>query len=116
MSVNEVHEKYADAVEWVTISFAKKLPTGVKLTGTPVLTECTGDLYFSNARINDDVLTISADTDNEETIASGQAVQFLVASGTAGRQYDMKAVCGTTSDVAPAQTLVQIAPLKIIRE
>lgn len=116
MSVNEVHSKYADAVEWVTISFASKLQTGVTLTGTPVLTDCTGELYFSNVKVNDDTLTISANTIHEETVESGQAVQFLVASGTAGKSYDMKAVCSTTSDVVPAQTLVQIAPLKINRE
>lgn len=116
MSVNEKHTKYADAVEWCTISFAKKLPTGVLLTGTPILTDCKEKLYFSNIKINDDTLVVSPNTEHEETIASGQAVQFLVASGEAGVEYDMKAVCGTTSDVAPAQTLVQIAPLKIIRE
>lgn len=114
---NEIHEKYPEEVLWITVSFKKSLRDGKLLSGTPTITDCTGDLYFSNSKINDTTLTLSPDTDNEETVASGQAVQFLVASGDYETGiYEMKVKCSTDSDSSPSETIIRIAPIKIIRE
>lgn len=111
------YSKYESEVKWVTASFKKSLQNGVLLSGTPTITDCTGELYFSNIKINDETLTIAADTEHEEIISSGEAVQFLVASGSyTTNYYEMEIQCSTDSVSAPSQTLINIAPIKVIRK
>lgn len=114
---NQSHEKYESEVRWVTASFKKSLQNGVLLSGTPTITDCTGELYFSEIKINDETLVLASGTDYEETVTSGQAVQFLVASGSyTTHSYEIEITCSTDSNATPVQTLLNIAPLKVIRK
>lgn len=112
----QVHTKYPSEVLWTTISFKNKLAPGELLDGTPTIEECKGELYFSSIQINTETLILASGTDYEETVSSGEAVQFLTASGDAGDTYKMVASCDTAGNSAPVQTLVNVAEIKVIRK
>lgn len=111
----QIHTKYPSEVLWATISFRNKLLPGELLDGTPTVEECKGELYFSNIQINSATLILASGTDYEEVVVSGQAVQFLVASGDAGETYKMVASCSTAGNSAPVQDLDNVAVIKVIR-
>lgn len=111
----QVYEKYPDESLWATVSFKTRLLNGDLLTGTPTVTECSGTLYFSNIQINTSTMILASGTDYEETVSSGEAVQFLVASGDAGSSYDMVVSCSTDGNIAPSQDMTNVAQIDVIR-
>lgn len=79
------------AIDMVAIDCSEWLDSGELLTGTPLVTEPTGDLTLTNKSINDATLSI---LDNTAVIA-GQAVQFTVAGQEAGTTYDITVTAST---------------------
>lgn len=94
--------KTVSEIRNVAVSFSGKLDSGELLTGTPTVVEANPsspqDLTFSNIAINTGILTI-----NDIPTPVGEAVQFKVSGGVAGRYYEIIISCGT--DATPAQTL-----------
>lgn len=111
----QVHTKYPSEVLWATMSFKNKLAPGELLDGTPSVEDCEGELYFSEIQINTETLILASGTEYEEVVSSGEAVQFLVASGDIGEKYKMVGSCQTAGNSAPVQTLYNVAELRVIK-
>lgn len=105
----QIHCKSVSEVRNVAFDFSGKLDDGELLTGTPTVTDETGDLTISNVKVNTEALTILGNT-----VAVGQAVQFRVSGGTAGASYDVAITVSTNA--TPAQTLRGVAPLNVIED
>ncbi len=106
MSVSEVRS--------VTLSFVDKLDNGELLTGTPVIEEVgASGLTITNKVVNTAQLTLRIGG-NDETVAIGKAVQFLVTGVTDGTVHKVKAV--VSSDSTPAQTLIGVVRIEGIAD
>jgi len=90
----------------VAVDFTAKLDSGELLTGTPTVTDASGDLTITNKAVNAEQLTI-----NNKTVAVGKAVQFQVSGGSVGNNYPIVISVGT--DSTPAQTLVEIVTIRV---
>ena len=102
----QIQCKTASEVRLVSVSFSGKLDENELLTGTPTVTDATGDLTLNNKAVNTAALKI-----NRATVPVGEAVQFSVAGGTAGEQYIINILCST--DSSPAETLEQNVILEV---
>lgn len=94
----QVHCKAADEVLTVAIDFAGRLDedTDEVLTGTPtVTTEIVGSSAESDLSVDDIALNNEVVTINGAEVAANMAVLYMVADGTAGRQYRMTVTCTT---------------------
>ena len=104
----ERQEKTASAVRNIAVSFVGKLDDGELLSGTPTVSELvTTDLTITNEGVNTAELTISG-----KSVPIGQAVQFSVAGGTAGRSY--KITISVATDSTPSQTLYGTITLDVL--
>lgn len=104
----QIQQKTDAEVRNIAVSFVKKLDVGELLTGTVTVTELvTNDLTITTEIVNTSALTI-----NGAAVAIGQAVQFNVSGGTAGKTYRILINVGT--DSTPAQTLEGIVRLEVI--
>lgn len=74
------------------VDFTEILGTAETLSGTPTVTEPTGDLTLSAKAVN----TATVVDDEGNTIAIGKAVQFRCVGGTAGNDYTITVSCGTS--------------------
>lgn len=74
------------------VDFTEILGSSETLSGTPTVTEPTGDLTLSAKAVNS--ATVVDDEGN--TIAVGKAVQFRCAGGTAATDYAITVSCATT--------------------
>lgn len=91
--------KRVSEVRNVSVSFAGMLDSGESLVGTPTIVEVTTtDLTLTNKVVSNKTMMI-----NEVNVAAGEAVQFSVAGGSAGKHYRIFVSCDT--DSVPAQTL-----------
>ena len=93
----QINHKTVSEVRNDAVSFAGKLDVGELLTGTPTIPAVT-DLTFSNKVVSTAALTI-----NGVSVPIGEAVQFKVSGGVAGKRYTIQISCAT--DATPAQTL-----------
>lgn len=105
----QLPDKSVGEVRLASVSFAGRLDAGVTLTGTPTVTDATGDLTISSASVSTGNLTI-----NGETVVTGDAVQFLVTGGTAGTTYPIRISCATTS--SPAETVRGRVRLRVVAD
>lgn len=80
------------------VDFTDKLDPGESLTGTPTVTDSTGDLTLANKSVSTAELTVAG-----RQVTAGRAVQFTTTGGTAGTRYTISVSVGT--DSTPAQTL-----------
>lgn len=113
MTAPQIQTKKVSEVRNVAVSFSGKLDDGELLTGTPVVTDANSpspaELTFSNEAVN-----TSAKTINGISVPIGEAVQFKVAGGTAGKTYNINIV--VTTDATPAQTLYGKVRLRVLAD
>lgn len=77
------------------------------LTGSPTVTDATGDLTLSSKAVNTAAWIPQDDLTDEIPIGCG--VQFRVTGGTAGEKYPIIATCGTTdSDTKIGGAILQV--------
>lgn len=104
------HTKSAGESRAVAVSFKGLLNDGELLTGTPTVVEVTTtDLTLSSKAVNGSSIRV-----NNDTCVAGQAVQFLVAGGVAGSNYQIKITVGTNA--SPAQVLVVRLSLDVVAD
>ena len=87
----------------ISVSFADVLDEGELIDSAPTVADVdsTGDLTFTNKRVNTDVLIMG-----EHTIGVGKAIQFgMSGQGTSNSPYSLKIT--VTTDSAPVQTKVR---------
>lgn len=106
MTAPQVHSKRAAAVRNVAVDFSGQLDTGELLTGAPTVTASPTGLTIDDEAVSGSALTILG-----VSVAAGQAIQFSVAGGTAGRTYTISVTCGTTA--SPDQLLVEDLTLQV---
>lgn len=95
----------------IAVSFSGKLDSGELLTGTPTITDVSGNspgLTISNQAINTTELTI-----NKVVTPIGEAIQFNVTGGAVGK-YTIRISCGT--DATPSQTLYGSIVLNVVAD
>jgi hypothetical protein len=109
----QVYRKASDQTVLCTISFAFCLDDGSvpaggsaeQITGSPAVTDATGDLTIDSIVISSTVLRV-----NGELVPSGQAIQFTVAGGTDDTAY--KIIAKVTTDASkinlPAWCTLQV--------
>lgn len=94
--IPEVRDISAGATEVVSVDCIDFLDSGELLTGTPTITEdTTTDLTLSNKVVSTTALTI-----NDRTVAIGKAVQFKVTGQVAGVTYLVFVTCSTDATIA----------------
>lgn len=100
--MSEIPEINVGSARLFSVSFEDQLTGDETLTGTPTVVERdTTDLTITNESINIAEITI-----DDQPVAIGKAVQFLVSGQLAATSiYVLKVSATTTSD--PAQTLVE---------
>lgn len=103
----QIRSKGSQETRNVAVSYADKLEAGELLTGTPTITDSTGDLTLSNKVVSTGSLTI-----NGVSVAAGAAVTFTVAGGTASTTYDIRIQCGT--DATNAQTFDDHVQIEVL--
>ena len=97
----QVYQIAASETRMVSVDFGPLLETGELLTGTPTLDEInSADLTLASGQVNTGALTIDG-----ESVAIGEAVQFLVSGAQADTSYVVRVTCGT--DASLAQTITQ---------
>lgn len=101
----QLHCKRLSEVRNVSIDMRGELDGTEVCTGTPTVT-VTG-LTISGEAVSTTALTILG-----ETVPIGQAVQFAVAGGTAGTDYEIDVQCGTNS----SQTLRVSVMLEVVAD
>lgn len=74
-----------------SVNMEPKLDTGETLTGTPTITESSGNLTLTNKAVSTAILSISG-----TSVAIGQAVQFTADAAENG-SYTVVVVCTTSS-------------------
>ena len=82
--VKKLKERYTFSVgdsREPAIDFTDELKSGETLTGTPTVTEATGNLTLSNKAVN---VATYVDANTGATVAVGKAVQFDMTTSTAG--------------------------------
>lgn len=84
------------------ISFDGKLETGESLTGSPTITDITGDSP-SDLTIGDETISTATLEILGVDISAGRALTFSVTGQQADKEYELSVSCGT--DATPAQTL-----------
>ncbi len=103
----QIRSKGASEVRNVAVSYADKLESGELLTGTPTITDSTGDLTLTNKVVSTGSLTI-----NGVSVAAGAAVTFTVSGGSAGTTYDIR--IQSTTDATNAQTFDDYVQLEVL--
>lgn len=103
----QIHIKHPAAAQNAAVSFDGLLEEGEELTGTPSVSVLPSGLTIDNARVNSGELTVDG-----ARVAANRAVQFRVSGGAVGTSYEIRVVCGTSSN--PAQTLVVECPLTVL--
>jgi len=102
--------KTVSEVRNVAVSFDKSLDSGEQFTGTPTVTEVTSsDLTLDNKAVSTGSLSIK-----DKTVTVGRAIQFRVASGSAGTRYTVAIQCGTNS--TPAQTIRGYVLIRVVAD
>lgn len=102
----QIQCKTASETRNVAVGFLGKLDSGELLTGSPTVTDASGDLTIDNEAVSSSALTIDS-----VSHLTGQAVQFNVAGGAAGTTYTVKIVVAT--DGSPAQSLIANVRLRV---
>ncbi len=105
-TLQQLPEKLTTETVTGVVAFGGKLDDSELLTGTPTVTDTTGDLTMANVAVNTAAVESGA-----ETIAIGRAVLFNVAGGTAGTTYTLTVTAGT--DASPAQTVAYKVRLQV---
>ena len=103
----QIRSKGASETRNVAVSYADKLEASELLTGTPTITDSTGDLTLSNKIVSTGALTI-----NGVSVAAGLAVTFTCAGGTANTTYDIRIQCAT--DATNAQAFDDSVQLEVL--
>lgn len=82
----------------VTVSFHDALDSGVTLSSPTAVEQTTSDLTITNVAVSTGTVDIE-DNGSTVTVATGQALQFTVADGTAANSpYDVR--CTVTSSAS----------------
>ena len=103
----QIRVKGSDETRNVAISYVDKLESSELLTGTPTITDSTGDLTLSNKVISTGALTI-----NGISVAAGAAVTFTIAGGTAATTYDIR--IQTTTDATNPQSFDDNIQIEVV--
>lgn len=89
---SDIESMSALEVRNVSVDMQGKLDEGETLTGTPTVTEATGDIALSNKQVNTSALTI-----NDVAVAIGEAIQFTAdPADDAEGVYTIYFSCGTS--------------------
>ncbi len=100
----QVNFKLASEVLNAGLDFTERLVTGETLSGTPTVSASSA-LTLSSKVVNSTTMTI-----NGEGVAVGKAVQFVVAAGAAGTEYEIIVSCVSTA----GQTVSEIVGLRVV--
>lgn len=88
----QIESMSANEVRNVSVDMKGKLDVSETLSGTPTVTETTGDLALSSKQVNSAALEI-----NRRTVAIGEAIQFTVdPDSDASGAYVVYVSCGTS--------------------
>ncbi len=102
------NKKIAAETKFVLISFGEKLDDLEVLTGTPTASEVgSSDLTLSDVGLNPADQTIRG-----QKILANKGVQFLVAGGTARKDYTIRLTAST--DGSPSQTLIYDVRMSVL--
>ena len=89
----ETHQIYSGAVRNVAVDFTGLLDDGETLSGTPTVTDDSGEFVLSNKQVSTTALSIKG-----RLIATGLAAQFtLDRNGAPDGEYEIDIVASTTS-------------------
>jgi len=86
----------ADDVELVSIDYTEHLDGAEVLTGTPTVTESSGNATLANKQVSS---ATYVDKDSGDTVAIGKAVQFSFTSATAAT-YTITITVSTDASIA----------------
>ena len=107
-TIRKVCTKDASEERNIAIDLRGKLEVDELLIGTPTVEEITtSDLSLSNEAVSSSELTIE-----DDLVPVGQAVQFKVTGGVAGKRYKIRVTVNTNAN--PAQTLIENIKLRVI--
>ena len=100
IKARQIHQKDADGLRWVSVSFLWTLDVDESLTGTPEVTEVgSADLTIANIGLNSTAMEI-----NGEDVGINKAVRFTVDGGTDGTRYTLEVI--GYSDSFPQQKII----------
>ena len=103
----QIRQKGANETRNVSVSYDDKLESGELLTGTPTITDSTGDLTLSNK-----LVSTGAETINGISVSAGAAVLFTCAGGTSSTTYTIR--IQVTTDASNAQTFDDYLQLEVL--
>ena len=83
-SSREVPIKMANEIRTGRIDLTDDLDTGETCGGTPTITASSSGLVITSVTVSTAALTILS-----SSVATGQAVSFIMTAGTAGEEYDL---------------------------
>lgn len=100
----ETHQIYTGAVRNVAVDFTGLLDDGETLSGTPTVTDDSGEFVLSNKQVSTTALVIRGNT-----VAIGKAVQFTVdRNGAADGEYELDIVASTSAgQTLPASVTIE---------
>ena len=84
LTAAEIPQKLAGEVLVGAIDCTNRLTSGETLGGTPTITASSSGLVISSVAVSTLAMTI-----NNSTVSLGQAVLFVMSSGTAGELYSL---------------------------
>jgi len=84
LTSSEIPQKLTGEVLVGGIDCTNRLGSGETLGGTPTITASSSGLVISSVAVSTLAMTI-----NNSTVATGQAVTFVMSAGTAGELYTM---------------------------
>lgn len=107
-TISKICSKAAGETRNVAIDMRGKLDDGEFILSPPTVIELvTNDLTLASKTVNAEDQIVE-----NEIVPAGQAIQFKVSGGVAGKKYTIRVTATTTA--VPAQVLIENIMLRVI--